>query len=170
MCKKRVRKTKKPELPRRSVSNFDQDVFDYALEDGCVKVANVKSVKKSSPGRKGRGKMLPSAHKNTLRVPGCAGQARGGEGRGRLIIVCGAPRLRLDGAIIMSYTRPGWLSVCLVSISFFPWFVAGQTIGFSWFPWRCSWSGGQFIVPGDIRIVWTRCVSCQNVSCLCTKT
>ena len=63
------------------MSNFDQDVFDYALEDGCVKVANVKSVNKGSPGRRGRGKMLPSAHKSTLRVPSyCAGQVRGGEG------------------------------------------------------------------------------------------
>ena len=25
------------------MSNFDQDVFDYALEDAFVKVANVKS-------------------------------------------------------------------------------------------------------------------------------
>ena len=35
---------KKPELPRRSVSNFHQDIFDYALEDAFVK-ANVKSVR-----------------------------------------------------------------------------------------------------------------------------
>ena len=26
------------------MSNFDQDVFDFALEDAFVKVANVKSV------------------------------------------------------------------------------------------------------------------------------
>ena len=34
-------------LPRRSVSklNFDQYVFDYALEDAFLKVANVKSVR-----------------------------------------------------------------------------------------------------------------------------
>ena len=38
-------KEKKPELPQRSVSNFDQDVFDYALEDAFVKVANAKSVR-----------------------------------------------------------------------------------------------------------------------------
>ena len=38
-------KLKNPEISRRSVSNFDQDVFDYALEDAFVKVANVKSVK-----------------------------------------------------------------------------------------------------------------------------
>ena len=37
---------KKLERPRRSVSNFDQNVFDYVLEDACVKVASVKSVKK----------------------------------------------------------------------------------------------------------------------------
>ena len=56
------------------MSNFDQDVFDYALEDACVKVANVKSVKKCSRT------MLPSAHKNTLRVLSyCAGQVRGGD-------------------------------------------------------------------------------------------
>ena len=36
---------KEPELPRRSVSKFDQDVFDYALEDAFVKVANVKWVR-----------------------------------------------------------------------------------------------------------------------------
>ena len=33
------------------MNNFDQDVFDYTLEDLCVKVANVKSVKKCLPGR-----------------------------------------------------------------------------------------------------------------------
>ena len=36
-----IRKMKKPERPRRSVSNFVQKVFDYALEDACVKVASV---------------------------------------------------------------------------------------------------------------------------------
>ena len=39
------KKWKKPELPQTSVSNFDQDVFDNALDDAFVKVANVKSVK-----------------------------------------------------------------------------------------------------------------------------
>ena len=34
------------------MSNFDQDVIDYALEDACMKVANVKSVQKCSPGRR----------------------------------------------------------------------------------------------------------------------
>ena len=32
------------------MSNFDLDVFDNALEDACVKVANVKSIKECSPG------------------------------------------------------------------------------------------------------------------------
>ena len=41
---------KKPELPWRYVSNFDQNVFGYALEDAFVKVSNVKSVKKFWPG------------------------------------------------------------------------------------------------------------------------
>ena len=41
---------KKPERPRRSVKKVDEIVIDYACEDACVKVANVKSVKKCSPG------------------------------------------------------------------------------------------------------------------------
>ena len=43
-------------------------VFDYACKDSCVKVANVKLVKKGSPSLR-RGKILPSAHKSILRVP-----------------------------------------------------------------------------------------------------
>ena len=40
MFKKEFRKRprEKPELPRRSVSNFNQAVFDYVLENACVKV------------------------------------------------------------------------------------------------------------------------------------
>ena len=48
--KKEFQKPKKPELPRRSVSNFDQNVFGYALEDACVKVSNVKSGEEMLPG------------------------------------------------------------------------------------------------------------------------
>ena len=65
MFKKEFRKPKKPELSRRSVSNFDQDVFDYALEDACVKVANVKSGKEMFARCN---YTLPRANKNTLRV------------------------------------------------------------------------------------------------------
>ena len=36
---------KKPEHPRRSLRKIDEYVIDYACEDGCVKVANVKSPK-----------------------------------------------------------------------------------------------------------------------------
>ena len=93
--KTEFRKTKKPQLPRRSVSNFDQDVFDYTLEDGCVKIANVKSVKKGSPGSRGE---REDATKCPQERPACtellcwSGEGRRGEGRKRLIIVCGAPR------------------------------------------------------------------------------
>ena len=62
----------------------DEYVFDYVCEDACVEVAMVKSVKKCSPG----GRSQAISHENTLRVPiYCAGQVRG-----RLIMVCGAPR------------------------------------------------------------------------------
>ena len=48
-----------------------------------MKVANVKSVKKCSPGVQGYARgtyTLPSAHKNTLCVPSyCADQVRGGD-------------------------------------------------------------------------------------------
>ena len=54
---------------------IDEYVIDYACEDACVNVANVKSVKKCSPGG-----MHPSTHKNALCVPTyCAGQVRGGD-------------------------------------------------------------------------------------------
>ena len=42
---------KKPERPHRSVRKIDEYVIDYACEDACMKVANVKSVKKCLPGR-----------------------------------------------------------------------------------------------------------------------
>ena len=81
---------KKPEHPQRSVRKIDGNVVDYACENGCVKVANVRSVEvgknsmiECSPG----GRSQASAHKNTRCVPiYCAGQVRG-----RLTIVCGAP-------------------------------------------------------------------------------
>ena len=41
---------KKPERSQRSVRKIDDYITDYACEDGCVKVANMKSVKKCSPG------------------------------------------------------------------------------------------------------------------------
>ena len=44
---------------------IDEYVIDYACEDACVKVANVKSVKKCLPGKEAGGGTLPSAHKNT---------------------------------------------------------------------------------------------------------
>ena len=44
-------KTPEPFQSRGSVSNFDHDVFNYALKDAFVKVASVKSVKKFLPGR-----------------------------------------------------------------------------------------------------------------------
>ena len=70
---------KNPER-RKFVSNFDQDVFDYALEDACVKVANVKSVKKCSPGRRPQAPTrTPCVYRFIVPV------------RGHLIIVCGAP-------------------------------------------------------------------------------
>ena len=49
---KRVSKNEKPELSRRSVINFDQDVFHYALqlEDAYVNVAIMKSVNKCLSG------------------------------------------------------------------------------------------------------------------------
>ena len=56
---------KKPERPRGSVRKIDEDVFDYACEDACVKVANVKSVKKCSPGEGAGEGTLPNAHKST---------------------------------------------------------------------------------------------------------
>ena len=58
---------KKPSCPRRSVRKIDEYVIDYACEDACVKVANVKLVKKIIV-RQGKGagrRRLPSAHKNT---------------------------------------------------------------------------------------------------------
>ena len=46
---------RKPEHPRRSVRKIDQYVIDYACEDACVKVTNVKSLKKCCQGRGGGG-------------------------------------------------------------------------------------------------------------------
>ena len=48
-------KWKKSERSRRSVRKIDEYVIDYACEDGCVKVTNVKSVKKCSPWEGGGG-------------------------------------------------------------------------------------------------------------------
>ena len=39
---------KQPEHPRRSVRNIVEYVMGKACEDGCVKVANVKSAKSRS--------------------------------------------------------------------------------------------------------------------------
>ena len=53
------------------MSIFDQDVFGYALEEACVKVASVKSVKKGSPGRrveKSRGYQVPTRTPSVYRV------------------------------------------------------------------------------------------------------
>ena len=46
IVKSSLKKGKKPECPRRSVRKTDVYVIDYACEDACVKVANVKSLKK----------------------------------------------------------------------------------------------------------------------------
>ena len=46
---------KKPERPRRSLRKIDEYVINYACEDACVKIENVKSVKKCSPGAGGGG-------------------------------------------------------------------------------------------------------------------
>ena len=73
------RKTKKPELPQKSVSSFDQKVFDYALEDACVKVANVKSGKKNAR----QGYVSLHTPKSPEEHPACPiFSAVGGEGRG----------------------------------------------------------------------------------------
>ena len=61
------------------MSSFDQKVFDYALEDACVKVAIVKSGK-TMLARGTSAYTLPRAQKNTLRVQFFS--AGGGEGRG----------------------------------------------------------------------------------------
>ena len=68
---------KKPEHPRRSVSKNDEYVNDYACEDGCVKVENVKTAKTRCLKVR-QGCSQASAHKSTRRVPiYCAGQVRG---------------------------------------------------------------------------------------------
>ena len=43
----------------------DENVIDYACQNACVKVANVKSVKKGLPGEGVWGRTLSNAHKNT---------------------------------------------------------------------------------------------------------
>ena len=48
---KKFQKLKKPKRPRRSVRRYDEDLNDCACEDSFVKLANVKSVKKCSPGK-----------------------------------------------------------------------------------------------------------------------
>ena len=70
---------KQPERPRRSVKNIDKYVINYACEDACVKVANVKSVKNVHQGGGGGGgggggaSKCPQEH---LRVPSyCAGKS-----------------------------------------------------------------------------------------------
>ena len=81
-CLKRISKNEKPELPRRCVSNLDQDVFDYALEDACAEVANVKSLRKGSRWMRGGG--VQDATKCPQKHPVCnvlfSGEGRGGEG------------------------------------------------------------------------------------------
>ena len=65
-------KKKTPERPRRSARKIDEHVIDYACEDACVKVANVKSVKKCSPGEGvggGGGRDAPKCPQEDLRVP-----------------------------------------------------------------------------------------------------
>ena len=47
---KKVSKVENPERLLRSVSNFDEAVIDCECDGTCVKVANVKSVKKCSAG------------------------------------------------------------------------------------------------------------------------
>ena len=80
------RNEKKPGRPQRSVRKIDEYVIDYVCEDACVKFANVKSVTWEIFAR-GRWDALtrtPSVYRVIVPV-------RWGEGRGRLIIVCGAP-------------------------------------------------------------------------------
>ena len=86
--KKWFRKMKKPEHPRRSVRKYDEYVIDYACENGCVKVENVKTAKTRLKVYQG---VFPS--ECTQEHTACTDLlCRSGEGRGRLIIVCGAPR------------------------------------------------------------------------------
>ena len=48
---------------------IDEYVIDYACEDACVKVANVKSVKKCSPGEVGGEGEAPKCPQEHLRLP-----------------------------------------------------------------------------------------------------
>ena len=98
MFTKEFRRTKKPELPRRSVSNFDLDVFCYALEDGCVKVNCKREVWQRNVCQ---GYIYAS--KNPQEHPACRIFSVG-EGRGCQLIVCGAPGQGPDGAIKFSCT------------------------------------------------------------------
>ena len=77
---------KKPERPWRSASEIDEDVIDYACEDACAcGTCKHKVGKDIGKDMFARG-TLPSAYKNTLRVPiYCVNQARE-----CLLIVCGA--------------------------------------------------------------------------------
>ena len=89
----------KNEHPRRSVGKNVEYVIDYACEDGCVKVENVKLAKTRLPV----GCSQASAHKSTLRLLiYCAGQVRGS-----LLIVCGAPIVR--GPSLKSRLRREWV-------------------------------------------------------------
>ena len=65
------KKKKTPERPRRSARKINEHVIEYACEDACVKVANVKSVKKCSPGEGvgGGGRDAPKCPQEHLRVP-----------------------------------------------------------------------------------------------------
>ena len=68
---------KKTEHPRRTVRKYNEYVIDYAFEDACVKVENVKTAKTRL--LKVRHCSQASAHKSILRVPiYFAGQMRGG--------------------------------------------------------------------------------------------
>ena len=83
MVKKKFWKMEKPEHLWRSMSNIDKDANDCACEDACVKVTNVKSVKKCSPG--GRSQAAASTSCVSWFIAS-------GEVRWHLLIVCGAPR------------------------------------------------------------------------------
>ena len=66
---------------------IDEYIIDYACEDACVKVPNVKSIKKCSSMADvdqggGGGGEVSSANNNTLHVASCcASRVRGGEER-----------------------------------------------------------------------------------------
>ena len=55
---------KNPERPCRSMRKIDEYFIDYAREEACVKVANVKSAEKCSRAEGGRS-LVPT------RTPAC---------------------------------------------------------------------------------------------------